>query len=401
MLCPACNVEKAPEAYSKDKHTRSGYSWSCRECRNAFRRNKSVRPTAPERTSQVAAPAPKPFPPPLPPLESARKAHVEGRQKRDLLAEHKALNHEVERLQKTLDAMMPLRHSNPVAIPPARPPVKGEAVPLILMSDWHVEERVDSEKMHGVNEYNLEIAKARAQRFFENSLRLVNLAARDSTINRVVVGLLGDLISGSIHPELMEINELGPQPAARFAKDLIVGGIQFWLDNSDLDFEINCVGGNHGRMTEKTRIATNAENSLETFAYYFLAAEFKNEPRVKFRVAPGDMIYSNVFPDFRVRFIHGDQIGYGGGVGGVTIPLNKWIGRQDNSIRADLTCLGHFHQFFDGGRFLLNGSLIGASPYSQRFGFSPEPPQQAFALIHSRNGGCKSLVAPIWVDEEK
>ena len=266
------------------------------------------------------------------------------------------------------------------------------------MSDWHVEEEVDPEKMHGVNEFNLKIAEARAHRFFVNSLRLINLTARDSVIRRVCVGLLGDLFSNSIHPELMEINQLGPQPAARFAKDLIVGGIQYWLKNSDLTFEINCVGGNHGRMTEKTRIATNAENSLETFAYWFLAAEFKDEPRVTFRIAPGDMLYSQIFPGYRVRFIHGDQISFGGGVGGVTIPLNKWIGRQDQSIRADLTCLGHFHQLLDGGRFLLNGSLIGASPYSQRFGFSPEPPAQQFALIHSRGGGCKSIVAPIWVD---
>lgn len=336
--------------------------------------------------------------PPVDPLTAARTAHQEARERRNLHAEHAALNAEVERLTATLDALRPLSLSNPVAIEPAPEPLKGEAVPLILASDWHVEEEVSREKMHGINEYSLEIARARAEKFFRNSLRLIQLTARDSIVRRVVVGLLGDLISNSIHPELMEINQLGPQPAMLFAKDLIVGGIQYWLANSDLTFEINCVGGNHGRMTEKTRIATNAENSLETFAYYFLAAEFKNEPRVRFRIAAGDMLYCQIFPGYRVRFIHGDQISYGGGVGGVTIPLNKWIARQDNSIRADLTCLGHFHQLFDGGRFLLNGSLIGPSPYSQRFGFSPEPPAQQFALIHSRGGGCKSIVAPIWVD---
>lgn len=332
------------------------------------------------------------------PLTAARTAHQEARAKRNLNAEHAALNAEVERLTATLDALKPLGASNPVAIGEVEPPLKGEAVPLILASDWHVEEEVSIEKMHGINSYNLEIAKARAEKFFVNSLRLIELTARDSIIRRVVVGLLGDLISNSIHPELMEINQLGPQPAMLFAKDLIVGGIQYWLKNSDLTFEINCVGGNHGRMTEKTRIATNAENSLETFAYYFLAAEFKNEPRVKFRIAPGDSLYCNIFPGYKVRFIHGDQISFGGGVGGVTIPLNKWIARSDNSIRADLTCLGHFHQLTDGGRFLINGSLIGPSPYSQRFGFSPEKPAQQFALIHSRGGGCKSIVAPIWVD---
>jgi len=347
---------------------------------------------------RAAARQDKPPKPARPPLEAALEAAHEQRQRRDLAAESKALTAEVERLRAREAALRPLHGSSPITIPPAPRPEKGEAVPLILASDWHVEEEVDREKMHGLNEYNLEIARSRSEAFFRNSLHLVELSARDSLVRRVSVGLLGDLFSNSIHPELMEINQLGPQPAARYAKDLIVGGINYWLKNSDLTFEINCVGGNHGRMTEKTRIATNAENSLETFAYYFLAAEFKNEPRVKFKIAVGDSLYVDIFPTYRVRFIHGDQISFGGGVGGVTIPLNKWIARSDNSIRADLTCLGHFHQRTDGGRFLINGSLIGASPYSQRFGFSPEPPAQQYALIHSSAGGRKSIVAPIWLD---
>jgi hypothetical protein len=272
-------------------------------------------------------------------------------------------------------------------------------VPIVLFSDWHLEEEVDKEKMHGLNEYNLEIAERRAHQAFRGALRLMDLAARDSLVRRAVVALAGDFFSGSIHLELLEINQLGPQEAARFAKEQLAAGIRYWLENSDLHFEFNCVGGNHGRMSEKTRISTNAENSLEAFMFHFLAAEFVGEPRVKFRIATGDMLYTDIFPGYRVRVIHGDQIGYGGGIGGVSIPLNKWIFRQDKSVPAALTLLGHFHQRLDGGSYLCNGSLIGPSPYSQRFGFSPERPQQQFALIHSRHGGTKSLVAPIWVED--
>ena len=419
--CPRCGLTLEAKAFGLNRHSKDNLRPYCKPCTSAEQRERRAfwrsqvpppqepstapdlerrvladPPTAPDLERRVLADPPPPAPPPL---QVAQEAHREGRAQRDLRSEHRALLEENERLQAQLRALKPLQDSSPVRVPPAPAPERGEAVPLILASDWHVEEEVDAEKMHGINAYSLDIARERSRRFFVNSLRLVELAARDSVVRRCVVGLLGDLFSNSIHPELMEINQLGPQPAARFAKDLLAGGIRHWLDNSDLEWEFNCVGGNHGRMTEKTRIATNAENSLETFAYHFLAAEFKNEPRVKFRIAPGDMLYTDVFPQYRVRFIHGDQISYGGGVGGVTIPLNKWIARQDNSIRADLTCLGHFHQLADGGRFLLNGSLIGPSPYSQRFGFSPEKPAQQFALIHSRHGGCKSLVAPIWVDE--
>lgn len=395
--CPACTHEKPIDQFGANAARADGHESYCRPCRNLRAKSYTAANIAKHRSAEPKPTAPEPSAPDEL-LTAALTAAHEARQRRDLAAESKALTAEVERLRAEQAAMRPLHGSTPIAIPTPPAHVKGEAVPLILASDWHVEEEVELEKMHGLNEYNLTIAEARARRFFVNSLRLVELTARDSVIRRVCVGLIGDLISNSIHPELMEINQLGPQPAARFAKDLIVGGLNYWLKNSDLEFEINCVGGNHGRMTEKTRIATNAENSLETFAYWFLAAEFKHEPRIKFRIAPGDMLYSQIFPGYRVRFIHGDQISYGGGVGGLTIPLNKWIARQDNSIRADLTVLGHFHQMIDGGRFMVNGSMIGPSPYSQRFGFSPEPPAQQFALIHSRAGGCKSIVAPVWLD---
>ncbi len=384
--CPKCVTEKDPDQFSKNKSRADGLEAYCRACRKA-----------------PAKAGPEPKATPLPPLETAYQEAAKARQARDLKAEHTALLEENQRQAALLESLRPLSGSTPHAIPAGIPPLPGEAVPLILISDWHVEETVDPIKMHGVNAFTLEIAKARARKFAENSLRLIKLTARDSLIRRVIVGLLGDLFSNHIHAELMEINSLGPQPAARFAKDLLVGVIQYWLDNSDpsIVFDFFCVGGNHGRMTEKTRISTNAENSLEIFAYHFLAAEFKAQPRVKFTIAQGDMLYTDVFPEYRIRFIHGDQIMFGGGVGGLTIPLNKWISRQDNAIRAQLTVLGHFHQRLDGGNFLVNSSLIGHSPYSQRFGFSPEPPSQQFALIHSRRGGCKAIVAPIWVNDSQ
>lgn len=393
--CPQCQRPKDPSEFHVSRSRSDGLETYCKPCK--LSRTEDLR----ARTKAKHAPEPGEPVIVLPPLEAAQHHHKAARAARDLKVEHSALLEEVNRQRVLLDALKPLEGSTPHSIPKGLPALKGEAVPLILASDWHVEEEVDPLKMHGVNAFTLEIARARAQKFAENALRLVKLTSRDSLVRRVVVGLLGDLFSNSIHLELMEVNQLGPQPAARFAKDLLVGVINYWLANSDpsVVWEFFCVGGNHGRMTEKTRISTNAENSLEIFAYYFLAAEFKGNPRVKFTIAPGDMLYADVFPDFRIRFIHGDQIKFGGGVGGLTIPLNKWISRQNNSIRAQLTCLGHFHQRLDGGDFLVNGSLIGASPYSQRFGFSPEPPAQQFALIHSRTGGCKSIVAPIWVSD--
>jgi hypothetical protein len=47
-----------------------------------------------------------------------------------------------------------------------------EAVAFGILSDVHIEERVDSEVVNGMNEYNPEIAKSRVETFFVNLLKL-------------------------------------------------------------------------------------------------------------------------------------------------------------------------------------------------------------------------------------
>lgn len=387
--------------FYKDLKRPDGLANQCKACESAYRKGRYSKlkrdpletPPTPPEAEYLPAPATAPDP-----LEAAHRHFADSRAKRDIKAEHGALLEENRRL-KALMAEVEAMGGEPRPVVPSVSiePVKGEAVPLVVLSDWHVEEKVELAKMHGLNEYNLDICRERSAHVFTNTLRLVEMCARESVIRRMVVALGGDFISNSIHDELMEINQLGPGYAAQFAKDLLQGGIEYWLANTDLDFTFVCVSGNHGRMTEKTRISTNAENSLEIFMYKFLAAEFKHEPRVRFEIgAAGNMAYHDIFPNFKLRVIHGDQVSYGGGVGGLTIPMNKWISRQNQAINAQLTVAGHFHQRFDGGSFLVNSSLIGASPYSQWFGFSPEPPSQQFALIHAKHG--KALVAPIWAD---
>jgi hypothetical protein len=90
---------------------------------------------------------------------------------------------------------------------------------------------------------------------------------------------------------------------------------------------------------------------------------------------------------------------FGGGVGGITIPIRKKLAAWNSAIRADLTVMGHFHQLMDGGDFVVNGSLIGYNEFAQAIGASPEEARQAFFLVHARGGGQKSITAPIWLDE--
>jgi hypothetical protein len=51
---------------------------------------------------------------------------------------------------------------------------------------------------------------------------------------------------------------------------------------------------------------------------------------------------------------------------------------------AQLDCMGHFHQYCDGGNFVVNGSLIGYSPYAVSIKGAYERPSQSFFLINGK-----------------
>lgn len=274
----------------------------------------------------------------------------------------------------------------------------GEAIACMKASDWHVEELVEAHKVHGINEYNLGIAEKRAGFFFRNGLHLTDIMAREVPIKTLYLALLGDFISGHIHEELRESNLLAPGEAARFVTKLLVSGIDFLLAESPYNIIVDAIPGNHGRMTLKPRIQNATETSLETFLYHGVAARYAGNPRVSFNVAGSKMVYRRFFERFTMRVLHGDDIKFGGGIGGVTIPIRKKIAAWDKSIKANLTIMGHFHQLMDGGDFLVNGSLIGYNEFAQAIGASPEEARQSFFLVHNRNGGEKSITAPIWLD---
>ena len=83
----------------------------------------------------------------------------------------------------------------------ARRSSKREVVPVIVASDWHIEEQVKSAVTNGMNEYNLEIAERSVAQFFANACTLVNQTKRDSKVHTIVLAILGDIINGVLRDE--------------------------------------------------------------------------------------------------------------------------------------------------------------------------------------------------------
>jgi hypothetical protein len=151
-----------------------------------------------------------------------------------------------------------------------------------------------------------------------------------------------------------------------------------------------------GNTTDKTRIATGAHNSFEWLMYHMIANEFRDEERIVFEITASAHQYVDVFGSI-VHFHHGDEVRYNGGIGGLGIPLLKAIPSWELVKPAALHCLGHHHTLRDFGRAVVNGSLIGYTPYSQSIRCEFELPQQAMFFWDRSRGKC--MFTPLWVSD--
>ena len=301
---------------------------------------------------------------------------------------------EIMRLREDLETISSCTDAVSTYTIPKSKGTGGEAVAFAIASDWHVEENVKPESVNGSNSYTMAIAKKRAEKFFQHTLQLIEKEQHAVKIDTLVLALLGDFFSGNIHEELMAACEVAPQDAMLFAQNLIASGIEFLLANSKLKLVIPCAVGNHSRMTHKVHISNEQGNSLEWAMYNFLAKYFSKEKRVTFVLSRSYHNYIDVL-GYTIRFHHGHAIQYGGGLGGITVPVIKAINRYNTDRRAYLDVFGHFHNRIDGGMFIVNGSLIGDSPYGKRLGFTGRP-EQSFFLIDAKRG--KTVVCPILVE---
>jgi hypothetical protein len=272
------------------------------------------------------------------------------------------------------------------------------ATVILALSDWHIEERVDPETVNGLNAFDLDVAERRINELCQRFATMLEHERQLVQVDRVVVWLGGDLISGHIHDDTAELAQLAPLEATRLAGrysraiiDMVAGMAR--------DVIVVTNSGNHGRTTEKLRVGTELDHSFEQHLYLTLAAH-ETAKNVAWQVGRG---YLNVLDldGFTIRFHHGHAVKYSGGVGGIAVPANKAVAAWDKISPADLTVFGHYHQFswLRAGRYVSNGSLIGHSAYATRIKASYEPPCQAMIVVdHGRREVTKAF--PLFCDAD-
>jgi hypothetical protein len=285
-------------------------------------------------------------------------------------------------------------------IAPGKPSGKRrDGVPVFLVSDLHLEQEVKPEKVNFMNRFNLEIARRRMTRLFEGHRWFIQKERESFNINQVCLWLGGDIINNYLHPDDVQSNLLAPPAAFAFAKQLICDGLRYLLEDDEIKkLVVPCSDGNHGRLSKDLQATMRTDLSLETLLYCMIADEFRNEQRIQFEIAQGDHLYTQIYNQ-TIRWTHGAEFKGGSGIGGIMIPIYRGLSRIETVKHADITCLGHFHQLTMLRDLVINGSLVGYSPYALRIGARYEEPAQAAFMIDSVRG--KSVSAPIWVSDSE
>jgi hypothetical protein len=285
---------------------------------------------------------------------------------------------------------------------PGRVAKGGAHVPTLMLSDMHWGERVYPTQVNGVNEYDIAIAQKRLRSAIERTVDLCLHHMVTPDYPGIVLALGGDCLSGDIHEELSETNDVPVMPALLDLRDCLVWAIGRLAEEFGRVF-IPCVTGNHGRNTRKPRAKGRNFTNFDWLLYQILARHFEADQRVQFYIPDGSDAHWTVF-GHRYCMTHGDQFRGGDGMIGALGPIIRGDHKKRSrngqiDLGYDTLLMGHFHQLTMLQRLIVNGSLKGYDEYAASGNFGYEPPQQALWLTHSERGITFSM--PVHVEERR
>jgi len=247
---------------------------------------------------------------------------------------------------------------------------KAEHVPLTIWSDWHCGEMVAPDEIHGLNEFNSRILEKRVKKLVETTIHLCRNHG-PGNYPGAVVGLLGDFISGGLHPELVSTDELTNVQSVLHARDLLAWGIDKMAEEFGRVF-LPCVSGNHGRTTPKPQYKQTVYTNYDWLIYELLRRHFDGRKEIVFANPVTNEVHFKIF-DRRYLATHGDMLGVRGGDGiiGSIGPIMRGsmkVGRQAAAYKKDFDVLlmGHWHQPLYLPGIIVANSLKGYDEYAAR-----------------------------------
>ena len=274
-----------------------------------------------------------------------------------------------------------------VQIPKAKKPRKNGSPQVVVapLTDTHIGDRVKEEQMAGLNEYNIDVFNKRLYGWANTVVQLVELRRNHSPVNKLILPMLGDMISGDIHEELARTNIDNCMEQMIQGANLIAQAVIFLAGNFT-EVEIPCVVGNHGRMTRKPPMKDKYMD-WDFMMYQWIAAFCREQKNVTFNISKS-FINSFKAGNKTVLIMHGDSVP-GAGLG--TTILNQ-VSKFRNVLHYgfDSVMMGHFHRIdeFDigTGEVHICGTMKGGDEYAFQKLAVYSPPKHIMTYWHPEHG---------------
>ena len=238
---------------------------------------------------------------------------------------------------------------------------------ILLLSDLHFGEVVDEAETGGISVFNMDIAKRRFDYTIDKAIAIAKEKQKGFHYRKISVFLLGDLVSGIIHDELKQHDEVGIVKQIMFATDVIVAGI-LKLCQVFESVHVASVVGNHGRVSEKYYFKGKANNNFDYLVAKTAEKMTANQSNLTWSVPESFWSMETVCND-TFFLTHGDFIRSWAGIPwyGLSRAYLKWRTlAADYGISFDHMAIGHFHNpnifTMVRGMMFVNGSLKGGGP---------------------------------------
>lgn len=260
---------------------------------------------------------------------------------------------------------------------------------LAVLSDTHYGEVVKPAEMGGFNKFDLAIAEQRTERFFRRLVRVARDYFAGVKYDGVVLALGGDLVSGDIHDELVQTNEVSTNETVLWAVPRLAAGVEL-LAREFGRVHVVSVPGNHGRDSKVPRYKGRSAHNADSLIANLVARQFQANDDITFDV-PRSIDATFKIYNFTFALEHGEELQKkfaGNAEIGALGPLMRGTNRTKVQRAAegsdiDYCIWAHFHQLLSlpSRGFIANGSLKGYDEYARGNKFRPEPPQQFLGIV--------------------
>lgn len=277
---------------------------------------------------------------------------------------------------------------------PRKHTVKKPVVrPVLLLSDWHIGDTVRADETEGFGSFDIATAQERVTTLVTNFLNHVERQRTLYEIEDIDVFVIGDMVSGDIHDELLVHNEVSAPEQAVISGKMLAGAL---ADIGRGCRRVNiafCGADNHSRLQRRPISKHKAINSWSYVVGEVMRATLPMTPG-KFDVTVFKGVEQVVqVLDTRFLVTHGDAIKSWMGIPwyGVQKRLgNEALLRQGTDKTFDVFVMGHYHTPISTPHLIVNGSLSGTTEFDHSCGRHCGPCQVSFMV--SKNHGVFSQI---------